>query len=339
MKKFAANVALIALGLVCLPALAQTSAGPAAEAKKPSADAKPAAEPKAAEPKAAEAKAAPAAKPKRARAAPGAVVEALEMPAWVERQGEGRLPLTPGMVLKSLDQVHTGAGARVLLRTADGSSVKLGGNAALVIEAMQTTKERVFQAALKVAEGAFRFTTETFAKFRGKREVSVTFATVTAGIRGTDLWGKSSPDKQIVCLIEGKVEVTAPGEAALSMDQPMQFYVREKDKSQPVAPVPAEQLKIWAAETETQPGEGVARRGGKWHVTAVTSASANEALKVYEALRAAGYAAELRPAKVDNKRVYGVRLSQFASKKDTEAVVTGLKQRSGLGEYDYKIGS
>ena len=39
--------------------------------------------------------------------------------------------------------------------------------------------------------------------------MSIRVATVTAGIRGTDLWGKSAADRQIVCLIEGRIEVGA----------------------------------------------------------------------------------------------------------------------------------
>jgi FecR-like protein/sporulation related protein len=334
MTRIQAHVAALVLALAGGTAFAQTDAKPAAE---PKAAQPKAAEPKAAEPKAAEANAKPAAKPgaKPAAPAPGALVQAVQAPAWIERDGN-KIPASPGMPLKERDQLHTGADARLWVRTPDGSVVKMGENGVLALEAVQLTKDRTFQAAISVIQGAFRFTTEALAKFRGKRDVKVSFGTVTAGIRGTDLWGKSAADKQIVCLIEGKIELTPPGQPAVAMDQPMSFYIREKDQSQPIAPVPPEQLKVWAAETETEAGKGVVRRGGKWRIT-VTAASAAAALKTYEDIRAAGYAAELQPTKVEDKRVYTVRLASFASKADAEAVAAELKKQGKIAEY--KVGS
>jgi hypothetical protein len=279
--------------------------------------------------------AAPAAKPapKAAKAAPppGSVVQAVQAPAWIERDG-GKIPAAPGMSLKQNDELHTGANARLWVGTPDGSVVKMGENGTVALERAILGKDRTFHAALKVIQGAFRFTTEALAKFRGKRDVAVTIGTVTAGIRGTDLWGKSAADKQIVCLIEGKIDLTPPGEAAIAMDQPLSFYVREKDQSQPVAPVPPEQLKVWAAETETEAGKGVARRGGKWKIV-VSSKSAGAALKTYEDIRSAGYAAELQPTKVNDKRVYIVQLTSFASKADADAAAKSLKDQGKLRDY------
>ena len=272
-----------------------------------------------------------------AAAAPNAVVEAVQMPAWVERDG-GKLPLFPGMELKDRDQLKTGANSRILLKTADGSWVRMGEKGSLTLDDLQMGKDKVFRAALKVLEGAFRFTTEAIAKFRGKREVAITVSNVTAGIRGTDLWGKSTGDKQTICLIEGKIEVSPPGEAPLTLDQRLSYYVRDQGKSQPVAMVLPDQLKLWAAETETQPGEGVSRRGGKWKITAVSGQSLGDALDAGKALRDAGYPAEVIPAKAGDKRVYDVKIEHLATKKDAQYVVDGLKQ-GVLGKYDYKISS
>jgi len=272
-----------------------------------------------------------------AGAAPDVVVEAVQMPAWVERDG-AKIPLAPGMELRNRDELRTGPNSRLLLMTADGSWIKLGERASLTLDGLQVRKDNVFQAALKVAEGAFRFTTEVLKRARGKREVNITVATVTAGIRGTDLWGKSSPGRQIVCLIEGKVEVTPPGGDAIPMDSPMSFYVREDGRSQPVALVSRAQIALWALETETQSGEGVAERGGKWKITAVSGKSLSDALEVGKALRDAGYPAEIQPAKIKDRRVYDVRLSNFKSKGDAEFVVRNLRQQGALGKYGYKVG-
>jgi len=275
---------------------------------------------------------------KPARPAPLAMVEAVQMPAWVERGG-ARYPLVPGMELKDQDQLKTGVGSRLLLRAADGSAIKLGETGALFLDGMRMRGGNVFEAALKVAEGAFRFTTEVFAPFRGRRDVSIVIRTVTVGIRGTDLWGRSAADRQIVCLIDGRIDVTPPGESPIGMDQRLSFYAREVGRSQPVAIVPPDQLREWAGETETQTGRGVSKRGGKWKLTASSGLTHNRALDLYRDLRNAGYPAEIIPAKAGDKRVYNVRLSNFETRKDAEFVASALKQHPRLRGHEYRVGT
>lgn len=265
-----------------------------------------------------------------AAGAPAVVVEAVQMPAWVERAGAQPVPVYPGMELKANDQVKTGVNSRLLLRTPDGSSVKLGEKATYRLGDVQMRPGNVFAASMSVFEGAFRFTTDTLQKFRGKREVSITVSTVTAGIRGTDLWGKSSEDKQIVCLIEGKIDVTPQGEAPIVMDQALQFYVREKGKSLPVGAVDPAQLKQWATETEIATGTGAARRGGHWKVTLATADDQVGALKLYDAFRAAGYPAVILPAGDGDKSVYRLRLINLPSKAEAEALAGSLKGKMGI---------
>jgi hypothetical protein len=181
-------------------------------------------------------------------AQPAAVVDAVQAPAFLDRDGRSA-PLAVGTELKAGDAIRTGAGARARLKLAEGSVVRLGENAALNISDLQPQKEGIFRAALRVIQGAFRFTTDAVAKGR-KRDVSITVGAVTAGIRGTDLWGKSEAGREIVCLIEGRIEVGAQGEKPVVMDKPRQFYRREQGRTQPVGLVSPEQLGQWAKETE-----------------------------------------------------------------------------------------
>ena len=193
-----------------------------------------------------------------------AVVEGVQMPAWLERRVGNvseRKPLAVGMELKTGDTVTTGAGSRALVKLSEGSLVKLGENGSLQINDINADSGGIFKAALRVAEGAFRFTTDALSKAR-RREVSIRVATVTAGIRGTDLWGKSMPDRQVVCLIEGAIEVGADGEKPALLDPPRQFYRREKGQTQPIGFVEAAHLGEWAKETDIEAGKGAARRGG-----------------------------------------------------------------------------
>jgi len=266
--------------------------------------------------------------PQRADAPP-AVVEAVQMPAWIERGG-ARVPLAPGMGLQSNDALRTGVDARLLVKLADGSSVKLGENAQLQLATIAARRDGVFVSAMNVLQGAFRFTTDALAKSR-RREVSVTVATITAGIRGTDLWGKAAADRDIVCLIEGRIEVSRQGDPTITMDQPLSFYIAPRGQpAQPVAPVNPEQLKQWATETEIADGRGAARRGGRWKVVLASGESENEVLTVYQAVRAAGYAAELAPRRVQGKRSYDVRIASLPSQAEAEALARSLDGRHGV---------
>lgn len=280
-----------------------------------------------------------------ALAAPAAVVEGVQMPAWVERGGV-KQPLAAGMELKESDKLSTGGQSRVLLRLAEGSLVKLGENAQMSFEKLEqsTDNKAVFiRGLMDVARGAFRFTTDVKSKLASRREIDIRVATVTAGIRGTDLWGKSAADRDIVCLIEGRIQVQREQDPPLTMDQALQFYIAPKtadgkaDRSRPapvLATVSSEQLTQWAVETEIAAGQGAARRGGKFRVVAAASANQTDALKVYDQLRAAGYAAEIFPAGTPDKRVYEVRISGLPSKAEADALgaklnpITGGKARS-----------
>jgi len=258
-----------------------------------------------------------------------ATIEGVQMPAWIERGGR-RVPIIPGMELRAGDQLVTGAGSRALVKLADGSLVKLGENGQLGFQELNPAAD-LFRAALNVLEGAFRFTTDLVAKSR-KREVSIRAAQVTAGIRGTDLWGRSRAGNEIVCLIEGEIEVAAAGESPVAMNQPLQFYRRIEGKTQPVGTVSKEQLDQWAAETELQPGKGYARLGGRYSVTLGQFDEQNGALGLYDSVGAAGYPVQIRPVKEGDKITYYVVIRHLPSRAEANAVANQLRGKFGVAE-------
>jgi hypothetical protein len=278
-----------------------------------------------------------------AMAAPTAVVEGVQMPAWVERAGV-KQALAAGMELQAADRVITGANSRLLLRLAEGSQVKIGENALLALDRLsqrQDNRQTFLQAAIDVARGAFRFTTDARAKLVSRREIDIRVSTVTAGIRGTDLWGRSADDRDIVCLIEGKIAVQRAAEQPVNMDQALQFYIAPKangrpDTSKPVqlATIDPELLKQWAAQTEFINGQGITRRGGKWKVVAASSEDPGVALMVVEKLRVEGYAAAVFPAGSSTNRTYDARIDGLPSRAEAEALsnriepITGVKGRA-----------
>ena len=258
-------------------------------------------------------------------------VEAVVSPAWVEHAGGAREPLVPGAELRDGDRVLTGNGARALLRMAEGSAVKLGENASLGVDRLSdkgSAASRIVSGALDVAQGAFRFTTRVFGSPRASRDLNIRIATVTAGIRGTDLWGKSSTERDVVCLIEGRIYVQHR-EQAFTMQDPLSFFIAGRDGArQPVAPVPAAQLQEWAAETEIAPASGASRRGGNHRVALAAVADEGAASTLAAKLRAEGYPARVRAYRADGGLRYAVDVIGLGSAEDA-AQMAALLRKAG----------
>jgi len=257
-------------------------------------------------------------------------VEAVISPAWVEHADGAREPLAPGLVLRNGDHVLTGVGARALLRMAEGSAVRLGEQARLGVDNMADNAgaaDRLVSGALDVVQGAFRFTTRFFGTSRARRNISLRIATVTAGIRGTDVWGKSSADRDVVCLIEGRIFVQHL-EQAFTMQDPLSFFIAGRDGTrQPVAPVPEAQLQQWATETEITPASGASRRGGKHRVTFAAD-NEHDATVLAGRLRTDGYPARVRAFRADGGLRYAVDIAGIASPEDVQQL-TAMLRRAG----------
>ena len=258
-----------------------------------------------------------------------ATVDGVQMPAWLERGGV-RSPLLPGMELKAGDKVITGGDSRAVIKLSEGSLVKLGANGQLRFVELNATQQ-LFKGALDVLEGAFRFTTDIAGRNR-KREVSIRASQVTTGIRGTDVWGKADKDNEVVCLIEGQVEVTAQGEPPVKLDQPLQFFRRMDGKAQPVGSIDKEQLDKWASQVELQRGKGIARAGGRVSVELGRFDERTPAIQVREDVRNAGFPAVMTPIRGKEKTVYVVRIRQLASRTEGQALADQLRGKYGVNE-------
>lgn len=257
-----------------------------------------------------------------------AQVQAVQMPAWLQR-GDTTRPLRVGLALQNGDRLITGTNARIYVQTADGSTVKLGEKASLTIDELTRGKqeESVFRAALNVAKGAFRFTTASIAKLKG-RDVTVKVAGATVGIRGTDVWGKDGDEMGVVCLIEGKISVVGADDNEFVMDQPLSFYKMPKGAAPlPVGPVDAEQLGKWATETDI--AQPAAQVGGKWKVDLLSAPDQASALAAYDQWRNSGYDVQLKPVAQDGGWVYVLQIGQLPSRAQAEQLVAQLKGKLG----------
>lgn len=264
-------------------------------------------------------------------ATPDAQVKSVLMPAWLERNNS-LTPLSAGIVLNDNDKLITGKNARVLFQTADGSDVKLGENATLILSDLPQNRENmsIFTAILNVTKGAFRFTTSSIAKLR-PREITIKVSRATIGIRGTDVWGKDGEDKGVVCLIEGKIAVSDENHTKFTMDHPLSFYEMPKlQAAKPVSPVDPEQLKKWALETEITQGNGATVAGGKWKVVLLSDNNQSAALKAYDLWSVAGYAVKLAPIdKGNNVYDYQLRIGQLPNQFEALSLAKLLKGKLG----------
>ena len=256
------------------------------------------------------------------QAQPSAVVEAVQYPAWLERGGS-RVPLTPGTTLQSSDQVRTGDNARVQVKLAEGSTVKLGENAKVTIDRVEN--RGFFRAALQVLGGAFRFTTDAAGKAKS-RDVTIKVKNVTAGIRGTDLWGKSTDERDLVCLLEGKISVGAEGHPTVTLDTPLDFYQKPRDGAPQVAKVDRAQIDQWATETDIAKDGAAARAGGGWRVVAATFAKRDEALALNRRLRNAGYPASV----ASGAKGFEVQVAGLAGESEARALTANLRKEAGV---------
>lgn len=260
-----------------------------------------------------------------------AELQAVQMPAWVERAGQ-RSPARAGMVLEQADILETGAQGRMQIGLAEGSLIKLGEQAHLTLAELQPadTPDGVFKGLLEVVKGAFRFTTSALNRSR-QRDITLRVASLTVGVRGTDLWGRSNDTADTVCLIDGSISVKHAQAPDLVMDQPLQFVVAPHNAApQPLAWVETDKFKQWAAETELQSGTGVTVATGGWVVQLSAHAEVEGAVSAQQRMRQAGYAAEVTQVQVQGKTYHRLRVAGFDTQADAKAFANKMKGKFGV---------
>ncbi len=257
-----------------------------------------------------------------------ATVEVVQSPAWRDRGGI-TVPLAAGMELKSGDVLRTGPGARAYLMLAEGSRVKLGEAAQFTFHTNSPRPEKSFRGALDIVAGAFRFTTAKLKKAL-PRDVAIRVGTATIGIRGTDIWGKTDKDGELVALLEGRIEITRAGQTT-ELAQPMTYFDAPTGQAAEVKALDPETFVKLTRQTEIMAGDGAARARGKWRVLAGTVASEEAALELYDQIREAGFAARIRLRQAESgDRSYELRLVGYSSAAEAEVAALRLKAATGL---------
>ena len=263
----------------------------------------------------------------------GSTVTAVMSPAWLVHAGNST-PMKPGMQVGDGDTLRTGAGGRVYIDLPEHSRVKLGENTEFATPSMVMTQDQrgsMFKAALHILKGVFRFTTNLVGKSE-HRHVDIQVGVATIGVRGTDVWGRASTDGSLVALLEGKAEMSMPGQAApMAMDQPMHYMMMPAHgQMQMNLPVSQENMSDWSAQTDVQQGGGVLSSDGQWTVALISSSSDVDAKRLMKKLADAGYPSEDTMVTVKGKPYHRLVIRQAASLQDARALGAHINKQFPL---------
>jgi hypothetical protein len=150
---------------------------------------------------------------------------------------------------------------------------------------------------------------------------------VTAGIRGTDLWGKSTDARDLVCLLEGKISVGSEGNPTVTLDHRLDFYQKPRGGAPEVAKVDEKQIEIWSRETEIAPDGPAGRVGGTWRVVAAKVGKRDEALALNRTLHANGYPSRVA---MEGEGMFIVQVTGLAGEAEARALMANLRTVPGV---------
>jgi FecR-like protein/sporulation related protein len=273
--------------------------------------------------------------PVRSFAAEVPSVIALQSPAWIQREGYSQA-LRSDFQLRQGDLIRTGTRGRVYLRMPDNSVVKLGSATELRIEAMAVVTDaggELFDGVLRVLRGAFRFTTRAVGRASTRRDVRVHVGTATAGIRGTDIWGSSDEQRDLIALLEGEIAVRAEGYPPQVMDQPLQTFVVPRGRAPlPIAPTDGATVRDQLMpQTELDPAQAT-MSDGPWAVVLASYAEEASAVELTQVMGLAGYPARIAETEVYGTRYYRVVVAGFPDRDQAQRYIDQFGSTFGTGD-------
>jgi hypothetical protein len=240
-------------------------------------------------------------------------IEALQGPAWVERDGT-RQPASSGQRIAAGTTLHSGKKARAVLRLSDGSRLQLGENSTLRREP-DTTAETL---RLAIPQGSYRITSAPASSLG----IQLKTSGLALDIRHADVWGVSLVDGDNLCLIEGRV---------VAMRGNKLFSLEEAPFCLDAVPA-AKQLDEHLQQTALVGGHGTRRADGRWKVN-LLSLPGHDALQLALArLRDGGYVAEIVQVEVRHKKFFRLRIVGLASRNDAQHLAQRLKDENLAGE-------
>ena len=176
-----------------------------------------------------------------------------------------------------------------------------------------------------------------FRRVLGRREVQVRFPTLTIGVRGTDFWGKSADNQEMVLLIEGSVALTRHSAAdaqtvieTRQMQVPLSYLRSDQGGALVEDSASPEAVAAWATETEPDPQRPSGRAEGKFQAMLFGALTQQRAASLSAQLRELGYPVEVTPYAPAIDAVTGVKRQRFAvvlKQLGSAAEVKDMRQR------------
>lgn len=247
-----------------------------------------------------------------------AVVETFQMPAWINLDGEKKA-MRIGMQIQQQTAVETGDGGKVYIEMEEGSRLKVGPKSAVKVLTLKTkeqTSNNIFKSVINIVRGAFRFTTNARYKSR-KRDITFKVRAITAGIRGTDIWGKSVPEKDFICLLEGAIKIKKNGEAEQEMNHPATFFVVKRNQpSSPIKPVAPKLIKKWSKITDTLKGQGTIIKNGRYHLNLLSFKNPKYTKKWQNRLEQDGFATDIKQIELNGTTWHRLSINLIKSYQD-----------------------
>ncbi len=186
--------------------------------------------------------------------------------------------------------------------------------------------------------GAFRFTTRLTAKSQ-RRSVDIRVGVLTAGIRGTDIWGKADDNKDFIVLIEGRIAMSSPDHPEpMMMSQPLDaMEVPAGGVMQAMQGVDMPMVQALAVETEMAEDNGMMMMNGALQLVVMSSRDERYSTDKAAALALAGYPAAVETVDLDagdaQGRWYRVVISNLASVHDARMLGDLLVGNFGIRDY------
>lgn len=261
---------------------------------------------------------------------PAAGIELLQSPAWLIRDGTEKA-LTRDSEVRGGDVIRTGERARVRIGLEEGSDIRIGPNARVEIPELSAPEERsgLFEGLVSVLRGAFRFTTGEVGAGRS-RSIDIRVGAVTAGIRGTDIWGKATDARDFVVLIEGEIEV-GTRESSTRLTEAGTAYIQPKDgPARPRERIPMETIGEFALETEPVPERGRLTPRGAWQVNLDSLRNRPRAENARDRYHEAGYPVRLESVRVEGERWHRLLLAGADSRQSAEQWARDFERDFGV---------
>ncbi len=162
---------------------------------------------------------------------------------WIDVNSQSQ-PLKVGQFLGVGDTVVTGAGTKVKL-IENYSVMVIGENSRMKIEESPTKDGPPTPATLNLSAGKMRLQVgPTEAKKYNYRIPSI-----VAGVRGTEFILTASPEKEVLCVLDGEVAAEVLSSGAKAVVKKNTGWIREGKEEGKILPTTYEQRKPWIQAT------------------------------------------------------------------------------------------